>query len=715
MKKLFLFVGVVAAMISCAKSDVYDVNESNPDVIAFDTYVDQTTKGTVFTQDAVQKDGFGLMTYYTEQSYWADGADAFTPNYMYNQEVVYSNSAWSYSPIKYWPNLTGDKLSFFAYAPYQTYESASSIGNGVNAAYTTNTSAGLPQIQFFVNPKASEMIDFVAGQNMDMVRQDDKVTFNLKHQLTRVTFSAITNVDNVDKGANEDGDGESYIVVKSMDIVEGDDDNLFYTEGIYTFDSETTNGLKSDHGQDGVWTINTDSATPYSFASIMDYNNVAPATDETATALYGSGYKETGVVLPIASDDYTTLFKDGEYLFLLPPAGANGLDSTDGTIDVKIVYDIVTVDSEMASGHTAAESIYTVTLPEGTLAQGKAYNFQLQFDVTEILVNVKIVDWDTASSSSSVVDPDGGDSGEEEGGDTPEVTPDPTPEVLTPGEDYSLNSDGETYALPGMITGGTHEIDITSDPEATITWTSSKDAVAVVDANGKVTAKGVGEAVITGKTDNGAEISFTVTVYYPIDQVITMDLDPDSLTLVVGSTGKMEVKYTYVAGIDTNYIEPYTVKWVSEYPQWATVDNGTITAVVASTTTHIQAIATGSISDKEVGTGWGTVTVTEPAPVVSLSVTYDGLADGEISAVYANLNATIQLDLATENLPDDATITWTSSAEDIATVDTTGIATVNAYGTTTFTAAYEGVSSSITITFASITGELTPTYDGENY
>ncbi len=84
MKRLFLLVGVIAAMISCAKSDVYDVNESNPNVIAFDTYVDQTTKGTVFTNETVQSTGFGLMAYYTAQEVWPASGATFTPDFMYN-------------------------------------------------------------------------------------------------------------------------------------------------------------------------------------------------------------------------------------------------------------------------------------------------------------------------------------------------------------------------------------------------------------------------------------------------------------------------------------------------------------------------------------------------------------------------------------------------------------------------------------------------------
>ena len=48
--------------------------------------------------------------------------------------------------------------------------------------------------------------------------------------------------------------------------------------------------------------------------------------------------------------------------------------------------------------------------------------------------------------------------------------------------------------------------------KATLTWTSSKPAVATVDGSGRVTARGEGSAKITVKTHNGKKATFKVTV-----------------------------------------------------------------------------------------------------------------------------------------------------------------------------------------------------------
>ncbi len=552
MKKSFFLLGVIVAMASCAKSDIYDVNQSNPDVITFGTYVGQTTKGSVFDQEAIQTSGFGLMAYYTGQNAWndseVDGSElAFDPNFMYNQSVIYSNSAWSYSPIKYWPNQDDDKVTFFAYAPYET------TANRVKASYTANTATGRPQIEFTLQDKAADMIDFVAGQNMDMLRQQDKVTFNLKHQLTRATFTAKTNVDNVSDGAFEDGDGGSYIVIRSMDIVDSDD-NQFYTKGIYTFGSETTNADKADHNQDGSWQIDATSADSYSFASILNYNNVK--IDGSKNPLQKAGYTTSCVILPIASSNYTSLFASGEYLFLLPPAGAKGLDTDNGSIEIEIVYDIVAIDSELAAGHLATTTTSIVSLPTGTLAQGKAYNYQLTFDVTEVLVKENIVDWNDENE-----DTDGGII-------DPFKVVNPVTEIKLEGKTIYVGQTATLVAYPSYTTPG-------EDSSDTFSWLAdSSDYVSLQtddqdDTTLEVTGVEVGTSEITVTSRSGTAVSATITVLSSEGEFST----PANGTLEIGDT------FTPVAG--ENNPEGLVVAWSSSKEAVVSVDSesGAIEAV----------------------------------------------------------------------------------------------------------------------------------------
>ena len=429
MKKSILLAGALVAMASCSTNEVYDINPSNPDVITFGTYVSQTTRGTVLNQTALQSDNgnFGMMAYQTYQEEWGDDA-TFIPNFMYNQKVTYSdaNGSWSYSPLKYWPNTEGDKLSFFTYAPYP------SETNGI-APVTTNTTQGLPKIGFTLNSDPSKMVDFVAGQNMDMVRQQERVMFNLKHQLTRVTFSAIATPDNTTSefGGTAAGDGESHVVVKSIDVV-GGADSKFFTKGIYTHNMITTNSSKTDHAQDGTWVVSDPIASNYSLGTVL-------ATTDVVVGEYSA----KGIDLVIGATDYTSLFTSGEYLFLLPPNGAEGLGAE--SISLKIAYDVITIDDAVESKYTQSEAVYTVTLPAGTLKQGKAYNFQLKFNASEITVNANVVDWDESEIENDDTDVHPFDEESEEGGENGEGEPEIT------GFDYTQYAVGDYVDDKGNI------------------------------------------------------------------------------------------------------------------------------------------------------------------------------------------------------------------------------------------------------------------------
>ena len=56
---------------------------------------------------------------------------------MHNQMVKFdgTNNVWTYSPVKYWPNRQNDKISFFAYAPYESdWQNGSKSGVITSAA-----------------------------------------------------------------------------------------------------------------------------------------------------------------------------------------------------------------------------------------------------------------------------------------------------------------------------------------------------------------------------------------------------------------------------------------------------------------------------------------------------------------------------------------------------------------------------------------------------
>lgn len=174
-------------------------DESAPDMpqegcpINFATTVEdtQTRSGALATDNLLS---VGIFAYYTGSDDWTT---ADIPNFMYNQEVKRTNasSPWTYSPVKYWPNNSADKISFFAYAPY----------NAAGATLSDNIVAGFPYIDYTVPTAEADQTDLLA--TMPLMNQSyagnpaasGNINFTMKHALTKVTLK----VKSGDKYAKE--------------------------------------------------------------------------------------------------------------------------------------------------------------------------------------------------------------------------------------------------------------------------------------------------------------------------------------------------------------------------------------------------------------------------------------------------------------------------------------------------------------------------------
>ena len=126
----------------------------------------------------------GVFAYFTNGAF-SEGSS--TPNFMYNQKVErQADGSWAYSPVKYWPGNTTDKISFFAYAPYVDEAAA----GGSNPSFQGRTAAGYPKLTYTVPTAEADQTDLLAATPL-MNRTapatgGEKVTFNLKHALTKV-------------------------------------------------------------------------------------------------------------------------------------------------------------------------------------------------------------------------------------------------------------------------------------------------------------------------------------------------------------------------------------------------------------------------------------------------------------------------------------------------------------------------------------------------
>lgn len=81
-------------------------------------------------------------------------SDNLAPGFMYNVEVSFDGTSYTYSPVRFWPAVT-EKLSFWAYSPY----SASPVlyKAGTNTEFTSATK-GIPDIQYTADGHTDFMV-----------------------------------------------------------------------------------------------------------------------------------------------------------------------------------------------------------------------------------------------------------------------------------------------------------------------------------------------------------------------------------------------------------------------------------------------------------------------------------------------------------------------------------------------------------------------------
>lgn len=393
------FIGLIACaaltMTGCSNDEINAPQQSQGNnAIEFSTYLGrnaQGSRGTETDSNSIKNSGFGVLAYYTEQNNFAD-TNNNKPNFMWNQKVTHNGTNWEYTPVKYWPTKVDDKVSFFAYAPYVAGD------NDKGIVLSGNSETGAPTATITLPDDPSKTIDFVAAVQMNRThdnsaKANNNVSFTLKHEMTRVKVQA-----KLDKSVYSDTDAKhkTFVVIKDVKF---NNKGQFYKSGTYTF--------STDDKERGKWTT-TNNATANASTYTLDLNGVlntetitaATATDAAATGASANSNYKTGVKgLKLVNTTAKDLFKNNEYLFLIPVSENNRDGLTYGKATATIEYDIVTEDSKLAAGYSCTSATKTVLLPAGTLKQGISYNYIFTIKLDEIVLDATVNDWDKASDS----------------------------------------------------------------------------------------------------------------------------------------------------------------------------------------------------------------------------------------------------------------------------------------------------------------------------
>ena len=196
----------------------------------------------------------------------------------------------------------------------------------------------------------------------------------------------------------------------------------------------------------------------------------------------------------------------------------------------------------------------------------------------------------------------------------------------------------------------------------TLTWSSSNNSVATVNASGDVTAIAPGDVKITASATDGSNVSAScdLTVVKKVILVTAIDLNEKTARIKAGESVQLTA---VVSPTDATY---QTVTWASDKTDVATVDaTGKVTAVKAGTA-NITAAATDESGVKSAAC---VVTVYEPKPMFAKFQDMV-IRQGQEYTNQAVWYGTVDAYADREDVP---TSTWTSDNESIVAASTGSI------------------------------------------
>lgn len=355
------------AMAGCAQNEIIETAPKADRSIRFDVYTGVQTKGTETTTASIKTLNFGILGYKTSNAGWAtDGASA-TPA-MYNEKVTHDGTKWTYTNTKYWPT-GGDKLSFFAYAPYD--DALTDKGIELSAS----TQAGAPEITFTQKDAAADLVDLVVADTKDRTYDadavnpnDNKVGFTFNHVLTKIDVKAKLIAD---YGA------DTKIVLKGLKLKSN---AKLYKKATYKM-------------SDGNWDYTAAKAWDTNGAldldGILDKSNAASWNYAAKTGKELATDAKAVFSAPAGSTQH--------FLYMIPVTNSTGL-AQKGDAQLEVTYDIVVKVSD--SSHAVSTTTKTVDLPAGAFKKGTVATYTLKIGLNAIEIGDVTVNTNWATDSN---------------------------------------------------------------------------------------------------------------------------------------------------------------------------------------------------------------------------------------------------------------------------------------------------------------------------
>ena len=371
-KNLFGWLAMATMLVGTGCSSDEVVNDYSPEnAIQFGTYVGRDAQGraSIFddTDLKTRNVGFGVYAYYTGQETWHEYKNShprFAPNFMNNTHVTYNSSttSWTYAPLKYWPNNTGDKVSFFAYAPYSYSNSnIAAPTNGVIPFTVANTVTDQTDLTAATEPQ----LNLTKNSDGDL---DGTVDFTFKHVLSRIEFTLQAAADRLDAG----GTINTGTTITLTKIVIGEADHTTSTDDYDKF------YITADY-------------------SILN-NEWSKKSGMQAFTLVESNFITNSNVLTTGDNNQRDLIAEDsdDYIMVIP--------STIQNLPIYVEYTVTTegTNTEGEDDNSTVTNKITTVLPSFTFDQEKAYKFNLVLGMSTVELTATVYDW--GNGGNQVVD-----------------------------------------------------------------------------------------------------------------------------------------------------------------------------------------------------------------------------------------------------------------------------------------------------------------------
>lgn len=468
MKKIYFLAGLAAmTLASCSNSDEPEAQFKAPETaqaqqmpIGFDAYIQRGLTRTVTDAPLLQDKGFGVFAYYTNNDDY-DGQSI--PNFMWNQMV--STASWTYEPVKYWPNEYGesaeaeetDRISFFAYGPYQAATATTGKATGTPTAptkniigFTRNNAVGDPLVKYVVDFVPSTSVDLVWGRKPAAGGSDnfnfydgtsllsaeteglpwlnikrpkyntnEKVKFVFDHALASLNVTVDHYADNADYATGKAVTGDTRIFIRSISF------SGIASQGALNLNNNETTTITAGKIGKALWMgINGDELTTGDNLVLNDGRKDGKEGNSAASnekfAVMNSKLTQVGDYADYnttdklkISDDYPGVTNTETNLF----ASATSTDPiyvipTGEPVKVTIAYDVETYDANLSTflsdGKTHGSSISNVITKEievgGNsliLQNGKKYIIKLHLGMNSVKFDAAVTEWDTDVNASA--------------------------------------------------------------------------------------------------------------------------------------------------------------------------------------------------------------------------------------------------------------------------------------------------------------------------